>query len=80
MHGKKQKVQSDASSRFGGNTFASPHASGTSGQARGGSKRTIVDFLDIGGKDEVNAKVVWFLYACGGPFNVLRSPYWHDMV
>ena len=21
-----------------------------------------------------------FLYACGVPFNVLRSPYWHEMV
>jgi len=28
----------------------------------------------------VDAKVVWFLYACGIPFNVLRSPYWHDLV
>jgi hypothetical protein len=80
MHGKKQKVQSDASSRFGGNTYPSPHATGTLGHARGGSKRTIADFLDIGGRDEVDAKVVWFLYACGVPFNVLRSPYWHDMV
>jgi hypothetical protein len=73
--GKKQKLQSDASSRFGGNTSPSPHGSGTSG-----SKRTIADFLDIGGMDEVDAKVVRFLYACGIPFNVLRSPYWHDLV
>jgi hypothetical protein len=28
----------------------------------------------------VDAKVVWFLYACGIPFNVLRSPYWHETV
>jgi hypothetical protein len=28
----------------------------------------------------VDAKVVRFLYACGVPFNVLRSPYWHDLV
>jgi hypothetical protein len=28
----------------------------------------------------VDAKVVWFLYACGIPFNVLRSPYWRDLV
>jgi hypothetical protein len=28
----------------------------------------------------VDAKVAQFLYACGVPFNVLRSPYWHDMV
>jgi hypothetical protein len=37
-------------------------------------------FLDIGGRDEVDTKVVHFLYACGIPFNVLRSPYWHDLV
>jgi hypothetical protein len=74
-HGKKQKLQFDASSKFGGNTSPSPHGSGTSG-----SRRTIADFLDIGGKDEVDAKVVRFLYACGIPFNVLRSSYWHDLV
>jgi hypothetical protein len=28
----------------------------------------------------VDAKVYRFLYACGIPFNVLRSPYWHEMV
>jgi hypothetical protein len=28
----------------------------------------------------VDAKVARFLYACGVPFNVLRSPYWHDLV
>jgi hypothetical protein len=25
-------------------------------------------------------KTFRFLYACGIPFNVLRSPYWHEMV
>jgi hypothetical protein len=73
-HGKKQKLHSDASSKFGGNTSPS-HGSGTFG-----SRRTITDFLDIGGRDEVDAKVIWFLYACGIPFNVLGSPYWHDLV
>jgi hypothetical protein len=28
----------------------------------------------------VDAKVARFLYACGVPFNVLCSPYWHSMV
>jgi hypothetical protein len=28
----------------------------------------------------VDAKVVQFLYICGIPFNVLRSPYWHDLL
>jgi hypothetical protein len=76
-YGKKQKLQSDASSRFGGNT--SPSQCGT-GSGTSGSRRTIADFLDIGGRDEVDAKVARFLYACGVPFNVLRSPYWHDVV
>jgi hypothetical protein len=77
MYGKKQKLQSDASSRFGGNT--SPSQRGT-GSRTSGSRRIIADFLDIEGRDEVDPKVVWFLYACGVPFNVLRSPYWHDLV
>ena len=28
----------------------------------------------------MDSKVYRFLYACGVPFNVLRSPYWHEMV
>ena len=28
----------------------------------------------------MDGKIVRFLCACGVPFNVLRSPYWHDMV
>jgi hypothetical protein len=72
---KKQKFQSDdVSSRFGG-TSPSPRGSTTPT-----SRRTIGDFFDTGGRDEVDAKVARFLYACGVPFNVLRSPYWHDMV
>jgi hypothetical protein len=53
--------------RFGGNTSPSPHGSETSRP-----RRTIANFLDIGGRHEVDEKVE--------PFNVLRSPYWHDMV
>jgi hypothetical protein len=64
-YGKKQKLQSDAKSRFGGNT--SPSQRGT-GSGTFGSRRTIADFLDIGGRDEVDAKVARFLYACGVPF------------
>jgi hypothetical protein len=33
-HGKKQKLHSDASSKFGGTTSPSPHGSGTSGSRR----------------------------------------------
>ena len=28
----------------------------------------------------MDSKKFRFLYACGVPFNVLRSPYWHEMV
>jgi hypothetical protein len=62
-HGKKQKLQSDdASSRFGG-TSPSPRGFTTST-----SRRTIGDFFDIGGRDEVDAKVARFIYACGVTF------------
>ena len=43
-------------------------------------RRTISDFLDEGCRNDVDSKVYRFLYACGIPFNVLRSPYWHEMV
>jgi hypothetical protein len=55
----------------------SPHASAFSPSS---SPRTLSEFLDQGCRDEVDAKVYRFLYACGIPFNVLRSPYWHEMV
>lgn len=28
----------------------------------------------------MDAKVFKVIYACGIPFNVLHSPYWHEMV
>ena len=43
-------------------------------------RKTLLDFLDLGWKDDVDSKVYKFLYACGVPFNVLCSPYWHEMV
>jgi hypothetical protein len=79
MNTKKQKVQPDASSPFSSSSVggrSSPSGSGSGS----GSKRTIEDFLDITGREEVDAKVARFLYTCGVPFNVLRSPYWHSMV
>jgi hypothetical protein len=77
MNTKKQKVQHDASSAFSSSSLggrSSPSGSGS------GSKRTIEDFLDITGREEVDAKVARFLYECDVPFNVLCSPYWHSMV
>jgi hypothetical protein len=56
---------------------ASPHASAFSPWS---SPRTLSEFLDQSCRDDVDAKVYRFLYACGIPFNVLCSPYWHEMV
>ncbi len=73
---KKQKTHSESSatSKFG--SCPSPH--GTS--ATSGGRKTIGDFLNVAGRDDVDGKIVHFLCACGVPFNVLRSPYWHEMV
>ena len=43
-------------------------------------RKTLSDFVDLGCRDDVDSKIYRFLYACGVPFNVLRSPYWHEMV
>ena len=61
---------------FGGRNTSS-HASAFSPSS---SPKTLSEFLDQGCRDDVDAKVYRFLYACGIPFNVLRSPYWHEMV
>ena len=63
----------------------SPRIGGPSTQGNGFSPmqscgKTISDFLDQGGRDNVDSKVYRFLYACSIPFNVLRSLYWHEMV
>jgi hypothetical protein len=79
MNTKKQKVQPDASSPFSSSSVGGRSSPSDSGSGSG-SKRTIDDFLDITVREEVDAKVARFLYACGVPFNVLRSPYWHSMV
>ena len=74
---KKQKTHSESSatSKFGS---CSPSPHGTS--ATSGGRKTIGDFLNVAGRDDVDGKIVRFLCACGVPFNVLRSPYWHEMV
>ena len=56
---------------------APPHDSAFSPSS---SPRTLSKFLDQGCRDDVDTKVYRFLYACGIPFNVLLSPYWHEMV
>jgi hypothetical protein len=64
MNTKKQKVQPDASSPVSSSSVGGRYSPSGSG-SRSGSKRTIEDFLDITGKEEVDAKVARFLYACG---------------
>ena len=61
------------------NDLSSPSTRG-SGFSPVGSRKTLSDFLDQGCRDDVDSKVYRFLFACGIPFNVLRSPYWHEMV
>jgi hypothetical protein len=56
---------------------APPHGSAFSPSS---SRRTLSNFLDQGCRDDVDAKIFRFLYACGIAFHVLRSPYWHEMV
>lgn len=70
---KKTQSESSATSRFGS---SSPHGT----FASYGGKRTIGDFLNVVGRDDVDGKIVRFLCACGVPFNVLHSPYWHEMI
>jgi hypothetical protein len=74
---KKPKVEPKNARRMFTGRSASPHGSAFSPSS---SPRTLSDFLDQGCRDDVDAKVSRFLYACGIPFNVLRSPYWHEMV
>ena len=57
---------------------ASPHASAFSPSSSG--RKTLSYFLDEGCRDDVDAIFFRFLYACGIPFNVLCSPYWHEML
>ena len=78
---KRLRVEQEATSSrksFGFRSDGSTHGSGASPMQL--SHRTLSDFLDQGCRDDVDAKVFRFLYANGVPFNVLRSPYWHEMV
>jgi hypothetical protein len=74
---KKTKVEPENAQRMFTNRAASAHGSAFSPSS---SRRTLSDFLDQGCRDDVDAKNSRFLYACGIPFNFLRSPYWHEIV
>lgn len=41
---------------------------------------TLAKMFDMGGRDETDNRVSRAIYACGLPFNVVRSPYWQDML
>jgi len=75
---KKPKVEPQSAQRMFIGQSASPHASAFLPLTS--RRRTILDFLEQGCRDDVDAKNFRFLYACVIPFNVLRSPYWHEMV
>jgi hypothetical protein len=70
---KKPKVEPENARRMFTGRSAFPHASAF-------SPSSSPKFLDQGCRDDVDAKIYRFLYACGIPLNVLRSPYWHEMV
>eukprot|EP01018_Ginkgo_biloba_P003434 Gb_31361 [translate_table: standard] len=36
--------------------------------------------IDVGGREDVDSRVARCIYACSISFNVVRSPYWQDMV
>eukprot|EP01018_Ginkgo_biloba_P029099 Gb_23940 [translate_table: standard] len=36
--------------------------------------------IDVGGREDVDNRVARCIYVCGISFNVVRSPYWQDMV
>eukprot|EP01018_Ginkgo_biloba_P009879 Gb_04501 [translate_table: standard] len=36
--------------------------------------------MDVGRREDVDSRVARCIYACGMSFNVVRSPYWQDMV
>jgi hypothetical protein len=75
---KRPRVEHESSQRMFIGRSASPHASGFLPSSSG--RRTLSNFLDQGCRDDVDAKKIRFLYACGIPLNVLRSPHWHEMV
>jgi hypothetical protein len=74
---KRPKGEPENARRMFTGRSASPHSSAFSPSS---SPKTLSEFLDQGCRDDVDAKVYMFFYACGIPFNVLRSPYWHEMV
>ena len=40
----------------------------------------IAKLVNVQGREEADTRVARAIYACGIPFNVARSPYWHDLV
>ena len=77
---KKARVEQDTASSHRTFSARSPSTHGNGFSPSHSRHRKISYFLDQGGRDDVDAKVFRFLYACGIPFNVLCSPYWHEMV
>ena len=41
---------------------------------------TLVKMFDMGGRDEIDRRVARAISACALSFNVVRSPYWKDML
>lgn len=77
---KKSRVEHETLSSLKTFSGRSPSIHGSGFSSMHSGCRTILNFLDQGCRDDVDAKVLCFLYASDITFNVLRSPYWHEMV
>ena len=53
-----------------------PNAKGISSM----QENRIAKLVNVQGREEADTRVARAIYACGIPFNVVRSPYWHDLV
>lgn len=77
---KKSRLEQETTSSHRPFNAHSPSTHGSGFTPMHYGHKTISKFLDIGCRDDVDAKVFRFLYACDIPFNVLQSPYWHEMI
>ena len=52
----------------------------TKGSSPSVQESRIARLVNVQGREEADTRVARAIYACGIPFNVVRSPYWHDLV
>ena len=52
----------------------------TNGSSPSIQESRIARLVNVQGREEADTRLARAIYACGIPFNVIRSPYWHDLV